>query len=100
MGAPLITEEPYASVGTVPVYDADAHIAEPTSVWQEYTDPKFREMVMQCRSVGKLDSIFIENSDIGTACAPACIPNAYGTEVTWDDIVPGSYDPALSLIHI
>ena len=77
MGAPQVTEEPYVSNGTVPVYDADAHIAEPTSVWQEYTDPKFREMVMQCRSVGKLDSIFIENSDIGTACAPACIPNAY-----------------------
>ena len=93
MGAPLITEEPYASSGTVPVYDSDAHIAEPTSVWQEYTDPKFREAVMQCRPVGKLDSIFIEDSDIGTACAPACIPNAYGTEVTWDDIVPGSYDP-------
>ena len=52
MGAPLVTEEPYVSKGTVPVYDADAHIAEPTSVWQEYTDPKFRELVMQCRSVG------------------------------------------------
>ena len=94
MGAPLITEEPYASSGTVPVYDSDAHIAEPTSVWQEYTDPKYRELVMQCRPVGNLDSIFVEGSDIGTACAPACIPDAYGTEVTWDDIVPGSYDPA------
>ncbi|MEE3256803.1 MAG: hypothetical protein VX222_05910, partial [Actinomycetota bacterium] len=94
MGAPLITEEPYASSGTVPVYDSDAHIAEPTSVWQEYTDPKYRELVMQCRPVDDLDSIFVEDSGIGMSCAPACIPNAYGTEVTWDDIVPGSYDPA------
>ncbi|MCS5687876.1 MAG: amidohydrolase family protein [Actinomycetota bacterium] len=94
MGGPLLTEEPYASTGSVPVYDADAHIAEPPSVWQEYTDPKFRELVMQCRPVGELDSIFVEDEGIGMSCAPACIPNAYGTEVTWDDIVPGSYDPA------
>ena len=94
MGGPLLTEEPYASTGSVPVYDADAHIAEPPSVWQEYTDPKFRELVMQCRPVGELDSIFVEDEGIGMSCAPASIPNAYGTEVTWDDIVPGSYDPA------
>jgi len=94
MGGPLLTEEPYASTGSVPVYDADAHIAEPPSVWQEYTDPKFRELVMQCRPVGESDSIFVEDEGIGMSCAPACIPNAYGTEVTWDDIVPGSYDPA------
>lgn len=94
MAGPLLTEEPYASTGAVPVYDSDAHIAEPPSVWQEYTDPKFRELVMQCRPVGQLDSIFVEDQGIGMSCAPACIPNAYGTEVTWDDIVPGSYDPA------
>ena len=94
MAGPLLTEEPYASTGAVPVYDSDAHIAEPPSVWQEYTDPKFRELVMQCRPVGQLDSIFVEDQGIGMSCAPACIPNAYGTEVTWDDIVPESYDPA------
>ena len=94
MGAPLITEEPYASSGTVPVYDADAHIAEPTSVWQEYTDPKYRDLVLQCRPVGDADSVFVEDRSMDTSAAPACIPNAYGTAVTWDDIVPGSYDPS------
>ena len=93
MGAPLITEEPYASNGTVPVYDADAHIAEPTSVWEEYTDPKYRDLVMQCRPTGAADSVFVEDESMDTSAAPACIPNAYGTNVTWDDIVPGSYDP-------
>ena len=93
MGAPLITEEPYASNGTVPVYDAAAHIAEPTSVWEEYTDPKYRDLVMQCRPTGAADSVFVEDESMDTSAAPACIPNAYGTNVTWDDIVPGSYDP-------
>ena len=64
MGGPLLTEEPYASTGAVPVYDSDAHIAEPPSVWQEYTDPKFRELVMQCRPVGQLDSIFVEDKGL------------------------------------
>ena len=82
MGAPLITEEPYASSGTVPVYDADAHIAEPTSVWQEYTDPKYRDLVLQCRPVGDADSVFVEDQSMDTSAAPACIPNAYGTRQT------------------
>ena len=43
---------------------------------------------MQCRSVGKLDSIFIENLT-SAQHAPAVSPT-HGTEVTWDDIVPGS----------
>ena len=94
MAGPLLTEEPYASAGTIPVYDSDAHIAEPPSVWQEYTDPKFRELVLQHRTVGQLDSVFLEDKGLGWSVAPACIPDAYGTEVTWDDIVPGSYDPA------
>ncbi|MEC7874817.1 MAG: amidohydrolase family protein [Actinomycetota bacterium] len=93
MAGPLLTEEPYASAGTIPVYDSDAHIAEPPSVWQEYTDPKFRELVMQIRPEGKLDATYIEDKHSGFSPAAACIPDAYGTDVTWDDIVPGSYDP-------
>ena len=93
MAGPLLTEEPYASAGTIPVYDSDAHIAEPPSVWQEYTDPKFRELVMQIRPEGKLDATYIEDKHSGFSPAAACILDAYGTDVTWDDIVPGSYDP-------
>ena len=100
----------------VPVYDADAHIAEPPSVWQEYADPKFRDQVMQCRVISdaaangaaaangtgnrapnqaapKVDAAFAEGKKLRSGIAPACIPHAYGTDVTWDDIVPGSYDP-------
>ncbi len=38
--------------GKVPVYDADAHIAEPTSVWEEYADPKCRDLIARCRIMG------------------------------------------------
>ena len=89
---------PLASNGTVPVYDADAHIAEPPSVWQEYADPKFRDRIMQCRILDDgTDAAFAEGKKLRNGIAPACIPHAYGTKVTWDDIVPGSYDPAARL---
>ena len=32
-----------------PVYDADAHICEPPSVWQEYCDPEYRDLIIQAR---------------------------------------------------
>ncbi len=89
---------PLASNGTVPVYDADAHIAEPPSVWQEYADPKFRDRIMQCRILDDgTDAAFAEGKKLRNGIAPACIPHAYGTKVTWNDIVPGSYDPAARL---
>lgn len=92
MGAPVKVD------GVVPVYDADAHIAEPPEVWTEYADPEFRDLIMQCRPLaGGGDAVYAEGQSIGLSAAPACIPHAYGTSVTWDDIVPGSYDPAARL---
>ena len=89
---------PLATNGKVPVYDADAHIAEPPSVWEEYADPKFRDQIMQCRIMDDgTDAAFAEGKKLRNGIAPACIPHAYGTKVTWDDIVPGSYDPAARL---
>ncbi len=89
---------PLAANGKVPVYDADAHIAEPPSVWEEYADPKFRDQIMQCRIMDDgTDAAFAEGKKLRNGIAPACIPHAYGTKVTWDDIVPGSYDPAARL---
>lgn len=92
MGAPLKTAD------YTPVYDADAHITEPASVWSEYTEPKFRDLVMQCRTDAQgNDSVWAGGKNIGTSAAPACIPGAYGTDVTWDDIPEGGYDPAARL---
>lgn len=81
-----------------PVYDADAHICEPPSVWTEYCDPEFRDLIVRADlDADGRDQLWVEGSPTGTSAAPACIPGAYGTTVTWDDIVPGSYDPARRL---
>ncbi|MDA3040492.1 MAG: amidohydrolase family protein, partial [Actinomycetota bacterium] len=78
------------------VYDADAHICEPASVWQEYCDPAYRDLIVRAdvNAQGR-DTLFINGVDTQGGAAKACIPGAYGNdEVTWADIVPGSWDPA------
>ena len=89
---------PIKTADYTPVYDADAHICEPTSVWTEYCDPEFRDLILRAglKPDGG-DTVFVEGVANGTSAAPACIPGAFGTDVTWDDIVPGSYDPAARL---
>ena len=37
----VIMKGPLKTETYLPVYDSDAHIAEPSSVWEEYADPKY-----------------------------------------------------------
>jgi predicted TIM-barrel fold metal-dependent hydrolase len=65
-------------------------------VWQEYCDPEYRDLVLRAGVTpeGK-DVLFANGASTGASAAPACIPGAYADpDVTWDDIIPGSYDPA------
>ncbi len=77
------------------VWDADAHICEPPSVWTEYAEPAFRDRVIQVhKHADGRETLFCGGNDINTNAAPACIPGAYGNpNASWDDILPGSYDP-------
>ena len=77
------------------VWDADAHICEPASVWQEYADPAFRDLVLQVRrKPDGTESWWRNGEDTGSTVAPACVPGAYSrADITWDDILPGSWDP-------
>jgi hypothetical protein len=34
---------------TSQIIDSDGHIVEPRSVWEEYTEPAFREQMIQIR---------------------------------------------------
>lgn len=81
------------------VYDADAHICEPPSIWTEYCDPDYRELILQAGfDDDGNDALYIEGRHSGASAAPACIPGAYGDpDVTWADILPASYDPAARL---
>ncbi len=87
---------PIKTEDRTPVYDADAHICEPTSVWTEYCDPEYRDLILQAglTDAGR-DNLFVEGKATGTSAAPACIPGSYANpDITWDDILPGSWDPA------
>jgi predicted TIM-barrel fold metal-dependent hydrolase len=78
-----------------PVYDSDAHICEPTSVWTDYCDPAYRDLIVRTDidAEGR-DTMFMNGVDVRIAVAQACIPGAYGDPtVTWADITPGSWDP-------
>ena len=77
------------------VWDSDAHICEPPSVWQEYADPAYRELVLQVRKKPDgTESWWRNGEDTGSTVAPACVPGAYSrADITWDDILPGTWDP-------
>lgn len=81
------------------VIDGDGHICEPELVWTEYTSKKFRDDVLQVRTTEGRSDLFIENRLLpfgaGAGPAEACIPGgmAPGAKLTWEDILPGSYDP-------
>jgi len=79
-----------------PVYDADAHICEPMKVWEDYVDPEYRDVIVRValKPEGG-DELFIDGVGTGISAAPTCIPGKYADpDVSWNDIVPGSYDPA------
>jgi predicted TIM-barrel fold metal-dependent hydrolase len=89
-----------------PIIDADGHVDEPRAVWQEYTEPAYRDQVIQVvRDQDGLDKLKIEGkvrSDSTLSVAAACIPKALtdaekSKVLTWDDIPPGGYDPQARL---
>src|SRR5262245_24003701 len=87
------------------VIDADGHICEPPAVWEKYVEPGYRDAVLQTRVLDRsFGQIFLEGRPLASRSglanpARACIPGAMRpeAEVTWDDILPGSYDPAARL---
>lgn len=88
------------------VIDADAHVAEPRSVWEEYVEPAFRHRAMQVRrNAAGLDDLWIDGekrSEHGLNVAATCIPGGLAdaevaSRLTWDDLMPGSYDPRARL---
>ena len=82
------------------VIDGDGHICEPEIVWTEYTQAKFRDRVLQVRTVEGRSHLYLEGHlrSVGGRAGPAqaCIPGGMspeGQSLTWSDILPGSYDP-------
>ncbi len=85
------------------VIDSDGHICEPDLVWTQYTQAKYRERVLQVRTVEGRSHLCIEGhmrrAGGGAGPAEACIPGGMtpGRKLTWADILPGSHDPKARL---
>lgn len=82
------------------IVDADGHICEPRSVWEEYAEPAFRDRVIQLRRAPDgSDEFFVDGVHRpGGSPASLSIPGGFDRrELSWDDILPGSFDPAARL---
>jgi len=81
------------------VIDADGHICEPPAVWTDYTRAGLRDRVLQVKTESGASFVSLEGHDRrgggGAGPANACIPGgmAPDVQVTWDDILPGSWHP-------
>ena len=84
------------------IIDADGHLLEPPRVWEEYTEPAYRAQVIQiAQDAEGVDCLKINgelrrdrNMAIAAACTPGGMSDAQRARtMSWDDIVPGGYDP-------
>jgi predicted TIM-barrel fold metal-dependent hydrolase len=84
------------------IIDADGHIVEPRKLWEEYVEPEFRDRVIRIeRSREGLDEFWINGErrrGPGGSIVASVIPGGYLSAertraATWEDILPGSWDP-------
>jgi predicted TIM-barrel fold metal-dependent hydrolase len=84
------------------IIDSDGHIVEPRSVWEEYTEPAFREKMIQIRrNRDGVDELWIGGENRSRPSLPitaSMVPGGLedlerARKLRWDDVLPGSYDP-------
>src|SRR5579863_4408304 len=84
------------------VVDADGHVVEPAALWTEYTEPEFRDRMIQIRRSreGK-DELFINGENRSRPALPisaSMIPGGlrdldHARTLTWDDVPAGGWNP-------
>jgi uncharacterized protein len=84
------------------IIDADGHIVEPRTFWQDYVEPRFRDRLPRIAKDSEgIDRIAVgDRINTNSIYAPAamCIPGGLASpklarKLSWDDLRPGSYDP-------
>jgi hypothetical protein len=84
------------------IIDADGLIVEPRKLWEEYVEPEFRDSVIRVeRSREGLDEFWINGErrrGPGGSIIASVIPGGYLSAertrtASWEDILPGSWDP-------
>ncbi len=83
------------------IIDADGHVTEPRALWEEFAEPAFRDQVIQVRTdPDGEDRMYWEGQAHGGSPVPSCVPggmNDRSRRYSWDDLLPGGYDPARRL---
>ena len=88
------------------IIDADGHVAEPSVVWEEYTEPAFRERVIQVRPSGDgPDDLWIDgvnltagNLNVAATCIPGGLADAERAQrARWKDVPRAAFDPRARL---
>ena len=84
------------------IVDADGHILEPRTVWEDYTESAYRDRVIQiARDHEGIDRLKINgelradrNMSIAAACTPGGLADPHKARTLgWDEIPRGGYDP-------
>src|SRR5215475_5944523 len=84
------------------VIDSDGHIVEPRAVWEEYTEPAYRDQMIRIRrNQAGVDELFImgENRSrpslpIAASMIPGGLSNLERARgLSWDDVPAGGHDP-------
>ena len=84
------------------IIDADGHIVEPRTLWEDYAEPRFREQMIQIRRNREGgDELWIDGENRSRPSLPVAASMMPGglsdleraRKITWDDLLPGGYDP-------
>ncbi|MGB0061598.1 MAG: hypothetical protein WBP68_15565, partial [Candidatus Binatus sp.] len=84
------------------IIDADGHIVEPRALWDDYAEPQFRDRMIQVRrNRDGGDELWIDGENRSRPSLPVAASMTPGglsdleraRRLTWDDILPGGYDP-------
>jgi uncharacterized protein len=84
------------------IIDSDGHVVEPRAVWEQYTEPEFRERMIQVRrNRDGMDELFIDGENRSRPALPVAASMVPGgladleraRRLTWDDVPRGGFDP-------
>jgi predicted TIM-barrel fold metal-dependent hydrolase len=88
--------------GMAKIIDADGHVVEPRTFWNEYVDPAYLDRLPRLvKDANGIDRMAIgERTALDSIYWPAamCIPGGLATpevmrRLSWNDLRPGSFDP-------
>jgi predicted TIM-barrel fold metal-dependent hydrolase len=94
--------EEFGDLNMAKIIDADGHVVEPRTFWNDYVEVKFRDQLPRIiKDENGIDRIALGSRVLAAGVyspAAMCIPGGLTSaesisKLTWDDLRPGSFDP-------